>query len=71
MPVSGGWWIRLTQLRARRAAPGLHRDLAGELFRESSRDLARLSAAYDNLKTLARPPAESITFIKEPSRSFG
>ncbi|MFG1651791.1 helix-turn-helix domain-containing protein [Micromonospora sp. NPDC049275] len=41
--------------------------LAGELFLESSRDLARLSAAYDNLKTLARSPAESIRFIKELS----
>ncbi|GAB4107429.1 helix-turn-helix transcriptional regulator [Micromonospora taraxaci] len=39
--------------------------LAGELFLESSRDLARLSAAYDNLKTLARSPAESVTFIRE------
>ncbi|MFI0795182.1 Scr1 family TA system antitoxin-like transcriptional regulator [Micromonospora rubida] len=41
--------------------------LAGELFLESSRDLARLSAAYDNLRTLARAPAESIKFIKELS----
>nr|MDT0659435.1 DUF5753 domain-containing protein [Micromonospora sp. DSM 115978] len=39
--------------------------LAGELFLESARDLARLSAAYDNLKTLARSPAESVKFIKE------
>ncbi|MEU8220455.1 helix-turn-helix transcriptional regulator [Micromonospora taraxaci] len=42
--------------------------LAGELFLESSRDLARLSAAYDNLKTLARSPAESVTFIRELSK---
>ncbi|MFI2662592.1 DUF5753 domain-containing protein [Micromonospora carbonacea] len=42
--------------------------LAGELFLESARDLARLSDAYDNLKTLARSPAESIKFIKELSR---
>lgn len=42
--------------------------LAGELFLESSRDLARLSAAYDNLKTLARSPAESTRFIKELSK---
>jgi transcriptional regulator with XRE-family HTH domain len=42
--------------------------LAGELFLESSRDLARLSAAYDNLRTLARSPAESIKFIKELSK---
>ncbi|MGC4815177.1 Scr1 family TA system antitoxin-like transcriptional regulator [Micromonospora sp. DT228] len=42
--------------------------LAGELFLESSRDLARLSAAYDYLKTLAMSPAESITFIKELSK---
>ncbi|WP_445319598.1 DUF5753 domain-containing protein [Micromonospora sp. ZYX-F-536] len=42
--------------------------LAGELFLESSRDLARLSAAYDNLKTLARSPAESAKFIKELSK---
>ncbi|WP_141910713.1 helix-turn-helix transcriptional regulator [Micromonospora sp. A202] len=41
--------------------------LAGELFLESSRDLARLSAAYDNLKTLAMSPAESIKFVKELS----
>lgn len=42
--------------------------LAGELFLESSRDLARLSAAYDNLRTLAMSPAESIRFIKELSK---
>jgi transcriptional regulator with XRE-family HTH domain len=42
--------------------------LAGELFLESARDLARLNDAYDNLKTLARSPAESIKFIKELSR---
>ncbi|MFI5924932.1 DUF5753 domain-containing protein [Micromonospora sp. NPDC051543] len=42
--------------------------LAGELFLELSRDLARLSAAYDNLKMLAMSPAESITFIKELSK---
>lgn len=42
--------------------------LAGELFLESSRDLARLSAAYDNLKMLAMSPAESVTFIKELSK---
>ncbi|RIV40833.1 helix-turn-helix domain-containing protein [Micromonospora radicis] len=41
--------------------------LAGELFLESSRDLARLSAAYDNLRMLARSPAESMTFVKELS----
>lgn len=41
--------------------------LAGELFLESSRDLARLSAAYDNLKMMAMSPAESIKFIKELS----
>ncbi|WP_091458074.1 helix-turn-helix domain-containing protein [Micromonospora inyonensis] len=41
--------------------------LAGELFLESSADLARLTAAYDNLRTLARSPAESIKFIKELS----
>ncbi len=41
--------------------------LAGELFLESSRDLARLSAAYNNLRMLARSPAESIKFIKELS----
>ncbi|MFG1918670.1 Scr1 family TA system antitoxin-like transcriptional regulator [Micromonospora sp. NPDC048898] len=38
------------------------------MFLESSRDLARLSAAYDNLKTLAMSPAESVTFIKELSK---
>jgi hypothetical protein len=42
--------------------------LAGELFLESARDLARLSAAYDNLKTLARSPAESVKFIEELSK---
>ncbi|GIJ24638.1 helix-turn-helix domain-containing protein [Micromonospora lutea] len=41
--------------------------LAGELFLESSRDLARLSAAYDNLRMLARSPAESMRFVKELS----
>ncbi|MGC5028796.1 helix-turn-helix domain-containing protein [Micromonospora sp. DT229] len=41
--------------------------LAGELFLESSSDLARLSAAYDNLRMLARSPAESIKFVKELS----
>ncbi|MGY3516389.1 DUF5753 domain-containing protein [Micromonospora sp. PTRAS2] len=41
--------------------------LAGELFLESNRDLARLSAAYDNLRTLARSPAESVKFIRELS----
>ncbi len=41
--------------------------LAGELFLESSLDLARLSTAYDNLKMLARSPAESIKLIKELS----
>lgn len=41
--------------------------LAGELFLESARDLARLSAAYDNLKMLAMSPAESVKFIKELS----
>ncbi|WP_432957056.1 DUF5753 domain-containing protein [Micromonospora haikouensis] len=41
--------------------------LAGELFLESARDLARLSAAYDNLRTLARSPAESVKFIRELS----
>ncbi|WBB79856.1 helix-turn-helix transcriptional regulator [Micromonospora sp. WMMD882] len=39
--------------------------LAGELFLESSRDLARVTAAYDNLRMLARSPAESLKFIKE------
>ncbi|MFF3854145.1 DUF5753 domain-containing protein [Micromonospora sp. NPDC002575] len=39
--------------------------LAGELFLESARDLARLSAAYDNLRMLAMSPAESVKFIKE------
>ncbi|MGW1448719.1 Scr1 family TA system antitoxin-like transcriptional regulator [Micromonospora sp. NPDC002411] len=42
--------------------------LAGELFLESSRDLARLSAAYDNLKMLAMSPTESVTFIRELSK---
>ncbi|WP_229398842.1 DUF5753 domain-containing protein [Micromonospora okii] len=42
--------------------------LAGELFLESARDLVRLNDAYDNLKTLARSPAESVKFIKELSR---
>lgn len=41
--------------------------LADELFLESSRDLARLSAAYDNLRMLARSPAESMKFVKELS----
>ncbi|WP_405114668.1 DUF5753 domain-containing protein [Micromonospora sp. NBC_01405] len=42
--------------------------LAGELFLESSRDLVRLSAAYDNLRTLARSPAESVKLMKELSK---
>ena len=41
--------------------------LAGELFLESTRDLARISAAYDNLSMLARSPAESVKLIKELS----
>ncbi|MEU1889239.1 DUF5753 domain-containing protein [Micromonospora rifamycinica] len=42
--------------------------LAGELFLESARDLARMSAAYDNLRMLAMSPAESVKFIKELSK---
>ncbi|KKK06041.1 DUF5753 domain-containing protein [Micromonospora sp. HK10] len=42
--------------------------LAGELFLESNRDLARLSAAYDNLRTLAMSPAESVKFMRELSK---
>ncbi|MFV2013631.1 MULTISPECIES: Scr1 family TA system antitoxin-like transcriptional regulator [unclassified Micromonospora] len=38
--------------------------LAGELFLESTRDLARVSAAYDNLRMLAMSPAESVKLIK-------
>ncbi|MFV2086402.1 helix-turn-helix domain-containing protein [Micromonospora sp. LOL_021] len=41
--------------------------LAGELFLESTRDLARISAAYDNLRMLAMSPAESVKLIKELS----
>ncbi|ROO62609.1 helix-turn-helix protein [Micromonospora sp. Llam0] len=42
--------------------------LAGELFLESTRDLARISAAYDNLRMLAMSPAESVKLIKELSK---
>lgn len=38
---------------------------AGELFLESPREIERLTAVFDHLKTLAMSPAESIKFIKE------
>jgi transcriptional regulator with XRE-family HTH domain len=37
----------------------------GELFLESPREIARLSAVFDHLTTLAMAPAESLRFIKE------
>jgi len=43
--------------------------LAGELFLEAPKDIVRLLAVYDNLKTLAMSPAESIRFIRERARS--
>jgi hypothetical protein len=39
--------------------------LAGELFLESAKDIARLTSVYDHLRTLAMSPAESIKLIKE------
>jgi hypothetical protein len=62
---------RSTDVSASRAAEpplGYIETLAGELFLESSRDLARLSAPYANLKMLAMSPAESVTFIRELSK---
>jgi transcriptional regulator with XRE-family HTH domain len=38
--------------------------LAGELFLESTRDIERLVATYDHLKSLAMSPAESVKFIR-------
>jgi transcriptional regulator with XRE-family HTH domain len=38
---------------------------AGELFLESPREIGRLSAVFDHLKTLAMSPAESVKFIRE------
>lgn len=39
--------------------------LAGELFLESTADIAVLNSVYDHLKTLAMSPAESIRFVQE------
>jgi transcriptional regulator with XRE-family HTH domain len=39
--------------------------LAGELFLESPREIGRLMAVYDHLRTLAMSPAESIRLIRE------
>jgi transcriptional regulator with XRE-family HTH domain len=39
--------------------------LAGELFLEAPKDVDRLTATYDHLRTLAMSPAESIRLIKE------
>lgn len=39
--------------------------LAGELFLESPREIARLMLVYDHLKALAWSPAESVKFIQE------
>jgi uncharacterized protein DUF5753 len=41
--------------------------LAGPLFLESADDIRRLTTAYDNLISLALPPAESASYIKEIS----
>lgn len=38
---------------------------AGELFLESPREIGRLTAVFDHLKTLAMSPAESVKFIRE------
>ena len=38
---------------------------AGELFLESPKEIGRLNAIYDHLKTLAMSPAESVKFIRE------
>jgi len=43
--------------------------LAGPLFLEDPRDIDRLMAVFDNLRTLALSPLESIDFIKERSRA--
>jgi len=45
--------------------------LAGELFLESEREIGRLTSVYDNLKTLAVSPAESVSLIKERARAIG
>jgi transcriptional regulator with XRE-family HTH domain len=39
--------------------------LAGELFLEAPREIDRLNAVYDHLRTLALSPAESVEFIRE------
>lgn len=39
--------------------------LAGELFLESPREIERLGAVYDHLRSLAMSPAESITYVRE------
>jgi transcriptional regulator with XRE-family HTH domain len=38
---------------------------AGELFLESPQEIGRLNTVYDNLRSSAMPPAESIKFIRE------
>jgi hypothetical protein len=38
--------------------------IAGELFLESPEDIRKLSTVYDNLKTLALSPAESVTRLR-------
>jgi transcriptional regulator with XRE-family HTH domain len=43
--------------------------LGGELFLEAPKDVNRLLAVYDHLKSLAMSPAESIRFIRERARS--
>jgi transcriptional regulator with XRE-family HTH domain len=39
--------------------------IGGELFLESPTEIERLTTAFDNLRTLALSPAESVQFIKE------
>jgi transcriptional regulator with XRE-family HTH domain len=42
--------------------------LAGELFLEAPKDIDRLNAAYDHLRTRAMSPEESIEFIREKAQ---
>lgn len=45
--------------------------LAGPLFLEATDDIARLMGVFDNLKTLALSPAESIDYIRARARERG
>ncbi len=66
MADNGGFAI----LRFAEDPPLGHIDtLAGPLFLEDPGDIDRLTAVFDNLRTLALSPPESVDFIKERSRA--